>query len=195
MRLIGFGHRKRSGKDTCGQYLVEKHGFKRIAFADPLKQAAMIIFGLTYQQCYGTDLDKETVDPRWGKSPRQLMQDLGESMRKIDENVWVKSAEAAIKAVQIDLRLPKGEIVISMKDGAFYRGVSITDCRHPNEAEMIRRNGGIVVRIDRPSLGPLTDTHASETSMETFEYDEVILNDGSIEDLYEKIEKVIAGYE
>ena len=179
--IIGFGHRKRSGKDTCGQHLTDMFGYGRVAFADPLKQAAMIIFGLTEQQCYGTEQDKATIDPRWGKSPRQLLQDLGESMRKIDENVWVKSAEAAIDRV--------------LKDTVRFHGAVITDVRHPNEAQMIRSLGGIVVRVDRPSLGPLTDTHPSETSMEGFEYDEVILNDGTIEDLHQRVTKILMEYD
>lgn len=176
--LIGFGHRKRSGKDTAGTFLLVEHGYQRVAFADPLKQAAMTIFGFTEQQCYGTEQDKETVDPRWGFSPRYAMQKLGEEMRNIfGKEVWVKSAEA------------KAHQFMSKK-----LGVVITDVRYPNEAEMIRRNGGIVVRIDRPDLGPLTDMHPSETSMEGFEYDEVILNDGTIQDLYGKINKILMEY-
>ncbi len=154
----------------------------------------MAMFGFTQQQCYGTDLDKETVDPRWGFSPRYAMQTLGERMRNIfGDDIWIKSAEATILGTKIDSSMPTGEIEIAT-DGVTYHGVVVTDVRYPNEAAMIRRNGGIVVRIDRPSLGPLTDTHPSETSMEGFEYDEVILNDGTIQDLHDKVRKLFIEY-
>lgn len=231
LKVIGFGHRKRSGKDTCGQYMVAKHGFTRVAFADPLKQSARAIFGFTRDQCYGTDEQKEAVDPRWGFSPRYAMQTLGEKMRGIfGDDVWIKSAESVIQRMSQGVNVihitagpdgkvweptdaevanlsalfaktdtdPEGAVVVTrtgIKSQEIKGTVVITDVRYPNEAEMIRRNGGIVIRIDRPSLGPLTDTHASETSMELFEYDDVIVNDGTIEQLYEKIEQVLTRYE
>jgi hypothetical protein len=191
--IIGFGHRAQSGKDTCGQYLVDRHGYKRVAFADPLKRAAMQIFGLTEQQCYGSKANKETVDPRWGFTPRYAMQTLGEKLRVIfGEDVWVKSAEAQILNTKIDRSMPKGEIAISLDHVTYSGGVVITDVRYPNEAQMIRSLGGIVVRVDRPSLGPLTDAHPSETSMEGFDYDDVILNDGSLEALYAQVDRIIS---
>jgi len=38
---------KRSGKDTVADYLVGMHSFKRIAFADPLKNTVALEFGIT----------------------------------------------------------------------------------------------------------------------------------------------------
>lgn len=183
MKIIGFGHRAQSGKDSSGEYLVKEFGFRRVAFADPLKRAAMEIFGFTNAQCYGTKADKETIDPRCGFTPRYALQTLGEKMRVIfGDEVWVKAAEAQIIST------------VPTKTHDTVDRVVITDVRYENEAAMIRRNGGVVVRIDRPSLGPLTDTHPSETSMEGFEYDEVIVNDGTIQDLYAKVQKIFMEY-
>jgi len=221
--IIGFGHRKRTGKDSSGSYLVKEHGWNRISFADPLKRAAIAIFGFTHQQCYGSDTDKETVDPRWGFSPRYAFQKLGDDLRKMfGDDIWVRSAEAKIRKIADDgpelpvvtfpyTVVPKdvyktlvlagssfSDPVIVTPDGHTFRqmtkNVTITDVRYPNEAEMIRRNGGIVVRIDRPSLGRPTDEHPSETAMDGFEFDEVILNDGKPEDLYAKIETLLVTY-
>lgn len=38
MLVLGIAGRKNAGKDTVGQYFCKKHGFTRLAFADPLKQ-------------------------------------------------------------------------------------------------------------------------------------------------------------
>ncbi len=167
--IIGFGHRKRSGKDTVGQYLVNQYKFKKLSFADPLKQAAKLICGFSDEQCYGSDIDKETTDPYWGFSPRWFMQRFGTEVgRAIDSDLWVK---AMLRQAQ---KIPS---------------VVVCDVRFPNEAKAIRDQGGLVIRVDRPSLGPLTDTHPSETSLEGFEYDDVIVNDGSLEDLYDKVDE------
>ena len=58
--IIGFLGEKRSGKDTCGNYIIENYGFERYAFADPIKRACQHLFGFTDEQCWG-DL-KEEID-------------------------------------------------------------------------------------------------------------------------------------
>jgi hypothetical protein len=46
MKVIALSAFKTSGKDTVANYLCEKHDFKRVAFADPLKDLVTQIFGL-----------------------------------------------------------------------------------------------------------------------------------------------------
>ena len=53
-RVIGFTGKAKSGKDTAASVLVHEIGSGNcttMAFADPLKQIAMI-FGFTKEQCY-----------------------------------------------------------------------------------------------------------------------------------------------
>lgn len=76
----------------------------------------------------------------------------------------------------------------------------ITDVRFPNEVKAIKDRGGIVIRVDRYTGNILidNDTHAitdwqhpSETVLDTYEdWDYVIYNDGTIEDLIEKVRKL-----
>jgi dephospho-CoA kinase len=175
MKIVGFAGRKRAGKDEAAKYLVEHCRFQRLSFADALKSAAREIFGLTEDQMYGAEKQKEAVDEFWGKSPRLIMQLLGTEVgRAIDVNVWVKSIERKLVGLS---------------------SIVIPDCRFQNEADMIRRNGGIIVRIDRPSLGPQTDMHASETSLANYEFDDIIVNDGTLNDLYSKVQKLFLEYE
>jgi dephospho-CoA kinase len=54
--IIGMAGKMGSGKDTAGNYLINEYQFQRIAFADNLKEMAMKVFNLTYQQCYDQDL-------------------------------------------------------------------------------------------------------------------------------------------
>jgi hypothetical protein len=66
----------------------------------------------------------------------------------------------------------------------------ITDTRFPNEAKAIKKAGGMIIRIERPGVKPV-NPHPSETSLEKWKFDHVIINDGSITDLTKKIKKVL----
>jgi hypothetical protein len=62
----------------------------------------------------------------------------------------------------------------------------IDDVRFPNEAAMIRELGGELWRIERPGIAYDGD-HESEGGLEDITPDRVIVNDGSIDQLLEKI--------
>jgi hypothetical protein len=167
--LIGVAGKKRSGKDTTAKFLVEDHGFKAMAFAEPLKDAAKTIFGWGEEHVNG-EL-KEVEDPFWGFSPRWALQHMGtEAMRKnIDDEIWVKATMR--KAMPL---VAKGGNIV------------ITDVRFPNEAQAIRDAGGRLWRVER--LGLETSDHASETALDDFgPWDMVIDNSGSISDLYSHV--------
>ena len=80
--ILSFSGRKQSGKSTSAYYITslinEYHiilrenryelnmSCKIYSFADPLKQDICInILGLTYDQCYGSDDDKNTMTDLW----------------------------------------------------------------------------------------------------------------------------------
>jgi len=77
MKIIGVLGPAASGKSTLAQYLVDKYGAKRYSFAHPLKKIVRQAFDLTKDQVWGSQASKETVDPRYGVSPRWLLQRLG----------------------------------------------------------------------------------------------------------------------
>ena len=58
----------------------------------------------------------------------------------------------------------------------------ITDCRFPNEFRAIKDNGGVVIRIERDCIKPV-NAHPSEIALDDFQFDFVIENNGSLEDL------------
>jgi hypothetical protein len=168
-KLIGIAGRKRAGKDLVGQYLGYEFGFSRLAFADPLKEAAKIIFGWNEDHVNG-DL-KEVVDEFWGFSPRWALQRMGtEAMRKnVDDDIWIKATMRKVISSHV-----------------------ITDVRFPNEAKAIKEAGGVLWRIDRPSLGPAEDMHVSETALNDWDsWDAVIVNDGTTVELGEKVKTIM----
>ena len=69
-KIIAFAGRKQSGKTSCSEFVARYfngtippfNSAKIYNFADPLKKDICInILGLTYEQCYGEDIDKNTV--------------------------------------------------------------------------------------------------------------------------------------
>ena len=167
--IVGFAGKARSGKDTAGKYLVDEYQFLRYSFAQPLKDAAKIMFHLTDKQVE----QKEKPAEPWGKSPRELYQKLGTDVaRSIDVNVWVKGAE------------------IFKKENPG-RSIVITDVRFSNEAYWIRNQGGIVVYLNSETRGIREHTeHSSENGMKGSDVDIIIQNDGTINQLHEKIEEL-----
>lgn len=124
---------------------------------------------------YGTG--KEQVLRGLDVTPRWLMQTLGtEWGRKAvnpDENFWVNIA---------DRRL---DHLISKETG--FKAVLIDDIRFPNELEWLRSRGGKVIHIIRPDA-KITSQHASEGLLRDAEVDAVIVNSGTITDLFENVE-------
>ncbi len=97
--IIGLMGPAGAGKSSVAQYLVERYGARRYSFAGPLKELAMRTLDLTHEQCWGTQAQKEAVDPRYGFSPRWFLQRLGtEGCRKtFGHGFWVEQALAAVK--------------------------------------------------------------------------------------------------
>jgi hypothetical protein len=104
---------------------------------------------------------------------RRLLQRLGtESIREYyGDDIWVNRGLKSAAAVN-------GPVVI-------------TDVRFPNEADAIKRAGGVLIRITRPDRDTSRDaSHASETHIDTLPVDMVIANDAEIKDLWTKAEAV-----
>lgn len=69
--IIGLGGAAGSGKDSAAHYLVERHGFEQVAFAEPLKAGCEALFAFNPEQLHGAL--KEVIDRRLGKAPREVM--------------------------------------------------------------------------------------------------------------------------
>jgi len=183
MRLIGIAGAAGSGKDTIAERLAVAHGYVRYGFADPIKQACKIAFGLT-----DADLNdrarKEAPNERlMGKSPRQIMQwfgtELGRNM--IHSDIWIHRAQHEWD------ELVRDALVIMAT------GMVIPDVRFENEAEFIRRNGGQVWHVLRAHTQSVHE-HISESGVDTHETDIVFLNDGTIADLRRSVDRAVGYY-
>ena len=198
--LVGFIG---SGKDTAADYLVNFHGFRRESFASSLKDAVASVFGWDRMMLEGRTTQsrewREQRDAWWSDrldreiTPRWVLQHWGtEVIREgFHNDMWIASLENKI-------RTSKDSIVI-------------TDCRFPNEIQAIQAQGGKIIWVQR---GPLPDwyqaavkanegqevfkenlkilgIHPSETAWAGTNFDAVVDNNETIDDLYSQLKNLV----
>ena len=192
-----------SGKDTAADYLVNFHGYRRESFASSLKDAVASVFGWDRMMLEGRTTQsrewREQRDAWWSDrldreiTPRWVLQHWGtEVIREgFHNDMWIASLENKI-------RTSKDSIVI-------------TDCRFPNEIQAIQAQGGKIIWVQR---GPLPDwypvavkanegqqvfkenlkilgIHPSETAWAGTNFDAVVDNNETIDDLYSQLKNLV----
>ena len=208
--IIGVCGFQGSGKDTVADYLVNVHGFRRISFAGTLKDAISAIFGWDRELLEGRTKEsrawRETVDIWWANkldmpdlTPRWILQYWGTEVcrKNFHDNIWINSVEHKLNNISDN--------------------VVISDVRFPNEIKSIKDIGGMVIRTHRGedpvwyndaaimNQGPdenlawassiekmkKYNIHASETAWIGTDFDAILDNDGSIDDLYNQINQLL----
>ena len=174
-KLIGLAGKAGAGKDTVADYLWEKEGAIKIAFADALRAAGTSIFDLDPRNFLDRDLKEAEVE-YWGMTPRRMLQLLGTEATKpvFGDDIWLKRWFLSYSAVRDTDH------------------VVVPDVRFDVEAEAIRHLGGTIVHIVRPGAGlsGATGEHASEAGIELQDGDLYLLNDGTTYDLGNKVDEL-----
>lgn len=208
MKIIGIFGQLGNGKDEVANCLVKKlngewgdgpfiHDFGvgppkwyRLGFADAVKKVFMESFNVSWDFIEEWKR-KDEVPPGFDLNVRKSLQHIGDGFRKIQSDVWIRKA---------------------MKSHAV-----ISDGRYSNEAKMIKENGGINVVLYRQGFenddpnpsesqikpyvdyfnknykeGPISDLPIINPPFDGLQYfDYFLKNDGSLEDLYSKIDGLV----
>lgn len=167
--IIGLSGYSQSGKDTVAKFLVEKHGFERIAFADPIRELLYELNPVVGFDWDGGGWDLRSVvdmdgwdNAKLNPTIRRLLQTLGVGARNIiDEEIWLTKA----------LRTMSG-------DGNYV----VTDVRFQNEAVVLRMSGAKIWRVERGGVIAVNE-HISEHDLDNWEFDAYIHNNSTKEDL------------
>lgn len=192
--IIGVSGYARHGKDTVAEVLVEEYGFKRIAFADKLRDFLYALNPIIDRKpvfkegyldpvAFSTSRLRPIIDhngwdgykqTQYNDEIRGLLQRLGtEAGRQVLwENIWVDAA---------------------FHDVDQFENIVVPDCRFPNEAGAIRERGGQIWRVHREGFGPATapdgTIHPSETSLDDYDFDVRIENTSTLEGFKEQVRK------
>ena len=193
--IIGICGLIGSGKGTVADYLIDQHNFKKISFADKLKDAVAEMFEWPRQMVEGITPQsrdwRERPDAFWSSemgediTPRHVLQVFGtECMRHgFFDGVWVSLVKKKIQ------ENPHTNWVLP-------------DTRFPNEVNMIKSIGGAVWCVRRGEnpfwfdqylskrIEP-KDVHPSEWAWAHSNFNVVIENNSSLSDLHSTISKNI----
>ncbi|MEU5403752.1 hypothetical protein ABZ348_31220 [Streptomyces sp. NPDC005963] len=181
--LIGLAGYAQAGKDTAAQALADR-GWRRAAFADKLREFLLALDPLLpalreggepfrlrrWIEAVGWDHAKEEHP-----EVRALLQRAGTEAgrRVLGSDVWVNAL---------------------FQEHGDAPALVVTDVRFPNEARAIHARGGVLIRIQRPGVGPkrcrVGIAHESETALRGWPFDHVLLNDGTAYDLRRKLQGV-----
>ena len=181
-------------------------------FADKLKDIVCLLIGCEKNQLEDEKFKNKYLSEDWldvnyrtnvvdinlkNKSTvRELLQVLGTEAGRnvIHTNIWVNSLFSEYKCPKCN----------SVPDKVCFGHTNpnwiITDVRFPNEAEKIKEKGGLLIRIESPRCN-YNDSHSSEIALDDYggigdevrtdRWDSIIFNDGTIEELIEKVKKVL----
>lgn len=179
--IIGITGKKGSGKNAIANILESEHGFLVRALADPIKWAISEIFGWSLIAMDDRKF-KEEIDPEFGVSPRQVMQDMGtewgqfhlcemfpEFAKVTGRNLWVK-------------RLLQDYYEDYYEEDY----LAVPDVRYLHEVEALREYGAYIIKVIDPRIES-TDTHLSETELDQIKPDVTIYNSGTLDDLRKQV--------
>ena len=186
--IIGIAGKSQSGKDTTAMMINFLSQYPNASFhtywesdfpfdwdddtivhyADLLKDVSETMLSLprfTLQSQKGKSSTIEWLD---GMTCREFLQKLGTAVRnEVHPDFWVRAL--------INRRIKNKEKL-----------TIIPDVRFPNEAQVIKDNGGFLIRMERPGAG--AGEHISETALDDYKgWDIVIDNVGTLEDLYKQV--------
>ena len=186
--LVGVGGYKGSGKDESLVTLISQYGFLVTGMSVPIDRSARMINPVI---TWDKDEDRpvhyiEYVDvvcagdftlAKEHHEVRRFLQKLGGDFgRSIDENIWADQVGQTIDETR--------------SDGW---NLAVSGIRFPNEIEMIRSRGGLLVWVSRPGFDDTSDKHITETSVSPEDFDVLVLNDGSKKQLHRRMLGTVLG--
>lgn len=192
--IIGICGLIGSGKGTVSDILVEEHGFKKISFADSLKDAVAAVFSWDRELLEGdTDVSRmwrETKDTWWADrlgipdlTPRLILQLWGTEVCRtgFHNDIWIASLERKLRS---------------------NTNYVIPDTRFPNEVNLIKKIGGEIWCVKRGpdpkwfvqyQLGgsPPNHIHSSEWEWARSKFNKTLENDRTLDDLKALVKSLV----
>ena len=199
-------------KEVNGQFEIKPSvhtipNFEIKKFAGKLKQIASLLTGVSVEKFEDQDFKQKHMGFQWQMTYREFLQKLGtDALRDgLHTDVWVNALFADYKPESTGYRY-------------LYPQWIITDMRFPNELEAVEERDGITIRVVRNPIIVITldgekltldynewleqkqfyenqgwqfTEHPSETALDDAEFDYVIENNGTIEDLIKKVREIL----
>lgn len=183
-RVVALSGKAGHGKDTVANYLRDKHGFKTVSFAQPLKTGLSTMLALDPEFFEDRVLKEKTLE-EYGKSPRQLMQWMGTDVLRahIRDDIFIMTMKKRLHTL------------LALKED-----VVISDCRFDAEAALVHdlnKNGPlartVVWLVDASLRLPLgvAGEHVTEKGISRNKIDKIVSNNGNTVNLFKNVERAL----
>lgn len=192
-RKIAIAGKANSGKNTIAE-LIGKYSrctYRLFAFADPMKKMIMTMFPETKTDIlWGPSHLRMTLIPNNSElTYRHLLLDIGKLGRGYDPNIWINATIHMVREfINFDPIRPdmNGRVAL------------ISDVRFKNELKAVKEDDFLLIRVVRPNaVSTTTSTDVSEVDLDDVpnsEFDVILTNDGTMEDLQAKIKTIVDTY-
>ena len=204
--LIGISGKIKSGKDTVGEMLYNlgciEYSIYKYSFADSLKKIVASIVDCDYNSLNNQEFKASHI-PNFIKitkdgiithivpnskifykdifrtyevvTYREALQFFGDKFRsEYGQDFWIRMLKSDLVSESTCLSI-------------------ITDVRYKNEADFIKSNKGILIRVDRSEVQTPKNisSHSSEMELDNYpNFDYIIENNGTLEELKSKVQLV-----
>jgi energy-coupling factor transporter ATP-binding protein EcfA2 len=184
-KLIGILGRSRSGKDTVANIIMDLYPnyYKIYRFAQPIKNALTEIYNFTPEQL--EDDQKEQIDCRYNITPRKAMQEM--TMFYLDKHGPGFFSDKLFTIYDNNNNNNNQNNTQNNTQNNNQYGTIIPDVRYEHDIYQIRKRGGIILKITRPSL---TVQHVIENNIIDLNGDYEIINDGDIQLLKTRLTQI-----
>lgn len=215
--LLGICGKIGAGKSTVSDYIREKYKFTEYQMAGPLKQIAVIL-GFNKKNVYGTQKQKAEIDGFWGTSARTFLQVAGTDLfrdtlsNKIPEMkfCWIRLFEkyhkenADTDICVSDVRFADEADFIKKSNGFIIKIIRNDEKQSEMEKQSERKKGSesekrneTEKQNEKQSVTEKDNhmsnftLHASEKGVNEVKNTITIINDSTLDKLYEKIDTVM----
>lgn len=177
VKIALFG-KMRSGKNTVADIMKTREDFEEFSFGEGI----------------GNIIDMYFPTARANGKPRQHYQTIGQALRQLDKDVWINYTLASIHKYEEWCRKAERDAFVVIADG-----------RQTNEAERLREEGFIIVKVEcdeaerlrriqaeNDAFDPSQLNHETELQVDEVRADFVIRNDYGLEELETQVDVLLA---
>jgi dephospho-CoA kinase len=171
MSIVVLCGKKGVGKNQAASFICKKYGYAEVAFADILKLMTIDLIDVFYdvkldKDVFFTNKKDMAIKELKDKTPRYFLQKIGMIFRKYNSDIWCMFVTNKLR----------GKVVI-------------TDCRFENELKFVKgvHKDTISIMVHRKTN--TKDEHISENV--AFETDHIIDNNGTIDELNNKLINIL----
>ncbi len=209
-QFITLAGQKQVGKDTSATMLAEMlarayvDGVYIIHFADALKKACHVIFGIPLEDMETEEGKQKLTKVRWpdGYHVDTVSYSVNRDGEGVEGVIYYPSDSNPFMTVREVLQFVGTELFRNQIDPDVWLNsvflqpwaeddvVIIADARFPNEVALGRENG-LLIQVER-NTGLVSDGHKSENALGDFtDYHYTIDNNGSFEELKMHLESIL----